>query len=76
MMNCREVSELCSQEMDRPLKLVERVSLGTHVMMCAGCSNFRSQMRALRQIAQAYAQGQGLPTDAGENKDQGAKAPD
>ncbi len=76
MMNCREVSELCSQEMDRPLKLAERVGLGAHVMMCSGCANFRSQMRTLRQIAQAYAQGRGLPTDAGEDRGQDAKAPD
>jgi hypothetical protein len=35
----------------------ERVSLGTHLMMCTGCTNFRKQMKALRQVAQTYAAG-------------------
>ncbi len=76
MMNCKEISELCSEEMDRPLNLVEKVSMGAHVMMCSGCSNFRTQMRTIRQISQAYADGRALPTDSGGNGDQGAKAPD
>lgn len=57
MLKCIEVTQLCSQEMERPLLLAERLRLGTHLMMCTGCSNFRRQMRALRQLARAYAEG-------------------
>jgi predicted anti-sigma-YlaC factor YlaD len=57
MLNCKEVTELCSQEMERPLRLGERVSLATHLMMCTGCTNFRKQMKELRLVAQTYAAG-------------------
>ncbi len=57
MLNCKEVTELCSREMERPLRLGERFSLGTHLMMCNGCTNFRRQMQALRLVAQSYASG-------------------
>jgi len=56
-LNCKEVTELCSQEMERPLRLGERLSLGTHLMMCTGCTNFRRQMKALRLVAHTYAEG-------------------
>ena len=56
-MNCKEVTELCSQELERPLRVGERLSLGTHLMMCAGCTNFRKQMKALRWVARTYAEG-------------------
>jgi len=67
MLNCRETTELCSQEMERPLGLGERMSLATHLMMCSGCTNFRKQMKALRRVAQAYAAGGAVappPADA------------
>ncbi len=57
MMNCKEVTELCSQELERPLRRGERFSLGVHLMMCTGCSNYRRQMTTLRTIARAYAEG-------------------
>ena len=57
-MNCREVTEVCSAEMERPLKLGEQVSLRTHLMMCTGCSNYRKQLKTLRQVMQAYADGE------------------
>ena len=57
MLNCKEVTQLCSQEMERPLRLGERFSLGAHLMMCTGCTNFRRQMKALRLVAQSYAAG-------------------
>ena len=38
MLNCKEVTELCSQELERPLRMGERVSMHTHLMMCSGCA--------------------------------------
>lgn len=58
MLNCREVTELCSEELDRALGLRERMALRTHLMMCAGCTQFRAQMATMRRLMQAYAQGE------------------
>jgi len=57
MLSCKEVTEVCSAEMERPLKLGEQLSLRTHLMMCTGCTSYRKQMQALRQVMQAYADG-------------------
>ena len=57
MLNCKEVTELCSQEMEQPLRWRETLSLRAHLMMCSGCTNFRTQMGVLRDIAKAYAAG-------------------
>ncbi len=61
MLNCKEVTELCSQELERPLRVGERVSLHAHLMMCSGCTNFRKQMAALRRVAKVYAEGGAVP---------------
>ena len=70
MLNCREVTELCSEELDRALGLRERMALRTHLMMCTGCTQFRAQMATMRRLMQAYARGEaaGLGDDeaAGE----------
>ena len=69
MLNCKEVTELCSEEMERPLRMGERVSLTTHLMMCTACTNFRKQMKALRRVAHVYAEGGAvLPASPDENR--------
>jgi len=66
MLTCKQVTELCSQEMDRQLRLVERLSLRSHLMMCSGCSNYRRQLFTLREVARAYADGRAVVTSAPE----------
>lgn len=63
MLNCKEVTEVCSAEMERPLRLGEQVSLRTHLMMCTGCSEYRRQLKTLRQVMQAYAEGRAVADD-------------
>jgi predicted anti-sigma-YlaC factor YlaD len=58
MLSCRQVAEVCSNELERPLGFAEQVSLQAHLMMCTGCSNYRKQLKTLRQIMRAYADGQ------------------
>jgi hypothetical protein len=58
MLNCQEVTELCSQELERPLRMGEHLSLRMHLMMCTGCTNFRSQMHLLRKATHAYSSGE------------------
>lgn len=72
MLSCKEVTEVCSAEMERPLKWGEQVSLRTHLMMCSGCTNYRKQMKTLRQVMQAYAEGRAIaddPTDGPQRRD-------
>ena len=57
MLSCKEVTELCSAAMERPLRLGEQVSLRVHLMMCSGCTNYRRQVKTLRKVMQAYADG-------------------
>ena len=63
MLNCREVAQLCSEELERPLRLGEQVSIGAHLMMCSGCTNFRKQMKILRRTAKAYSEGMAMTPD-------------
>ncbi|WP_373507447.1 zf-HC2 domain-containing protein [Thiocapsa sp.] len=48
MMNCKEATELMSEDLDRPLRWRERVALRFHLMMCGGCRNFKDQIGFLR----------------------------
>jgi hypothetical protein len=57
MMNCKQATELMSQQMERPLTFRERMSLRFHTMMCSGCSNFDDHMHDLRHITRVYAKG-------------------
>lgn len=67
MLNCKEVTELCSQEMERSLGLGERVSLATHLMMCTACTNFRKQMKVLREVARTYADGRAVTSESDDD---------
>jgi predicted anti-sigma-YlaC factor YlaD len=64
MLNCKTVTELCSQELERELAIGERVGVQAHLMMCSGCSNFRKQMKMLRRVTHAYVNGQAQPPDS------------
>ncbi len=64
MMSCKEVTEICSAEMERSLKLTERLSLRTHLLLCSGCTNYRRQMKTLRQMMQIYAAGKANIADS------------
>ena len=54
MLNCKQATELMSQEQDRPLDFKERLGLRFHVAMCAGCRNFRKQMTFLHEACARY----------------------
>ncbi|MHC4942025.1 MAG: zf-HC2 domain-containing protein [Planctomycetota bacterium] len=48
MLNCKEVSKLASQSLDRQLSFRERMGVKIHLMMCRACSRFLKQIRFLR----------------------------
>lgn len=54
MLNCIGMTEMCSQEMDRDLRVHERTSLRVHLLMCSGCNHFRRQMQTMPSIQMAF----------------------
>lgn len=63
MLNCHQVTHLCSEEMERDLTLGEQMRVGMHTMMCRGCTNYRRQMKILRLAARRYADGAAVADD-------------
>lgn len=57
MLSCRQATELMSQELDRPLRVGERLGLRLHVLICNGCSNYRRQMDVLRVACRRFGSG-------------------
>ena len=68
MLNCNEVTNLCSDELERPLSVWERLKLKMHLTMCTGCSNYRTQMSALRAAMRAYADGRAVSEEPDEHR--------
>jgi hypothetical protein len=54
MLNCKQASELLSQQLDRKLSWSERLSLRLHLLVCDGCTNFSKHMTALRAACRNY----------------------
>ena len=57
MMNCKQATQLMSQELDRPLTWRERLALGLHNLMCGGCHQYRQQMAFLRRALRSRSGG-------------------
>lgn len=57
--NCREVSRLVSESLDRKLPLHQRMGIRVHLSMCKFCSRYRKQLLILRAIMQQYAESYG-----------------
>lgn len=57
MMNCKQATQLISEGQERPLTFKERMALKIHLMMCAGCENFNTQMGTLRQLTRRFVKG-------------------
>ncbi|MFA7351603.1 MAG: zf-HC2 domain-containing protein [Methylotenera sp.] len=49
MMNCKEASQLMSQELDRKLSWREVIALKLHITLCDGCANARKQVSFIHQ---------------------------
>ncbi|THF63306.1 zf-HC2 domain-containing protein [Pseudothauera rhizosphaerae] len=57
MLTCKDATRLCSEALDRPLTLRERLTLRAHLLICTGCTRYNEQMAALRRIAARFADG-------------------
>ena len=54
MLNCKEVSLLLSEQLDRRLGFMERVRLRVHLAMCAACSRVERQLGFLREVMSGW----------------------
>jgi hypothetical protein len=48
MRNCREISELVSESMDRPQRNIDRMETWLHLKFCPGCRRFAQQLEIIR----------------------------
>ena len=56
MFNCREVTRLVSESLDRRLGLYQRIGLRMHLWMCRFCSESKRQMLSIREAMRSYAE--------------------
>jgi hypothetical protein len=49
MFNCREVTRLVSESLDRKLPLSERIGVRIHLLMCRLCPEAKRQMLFIRE---------------------------
>ena len=55
ILDCKEVTRLASQGLDRELSFGERLRLRLHLAICSGCANFSRQMALVRRAVQRLA---------------------
>jgi hypothetical protein len=54
MFNCREVTRMVSESMDREMPLIQRMGIRFHLMMCRWCSRYRKQLLFIRTVLKLY----------------------
>ena len=63
MYNCKEVSEMVSESMDRALPFHQRVLIRMHLLMCKDCARCKEQYETIR-AAMRYEELDGKDLDA------------
>ncbi len=53
MFNCKEVSRLVSESLDRKLPLYQRIGVRVHLLMCKFCRRFQQQLILIRETIRA-----------------------
>lgn len=56
MFNCKKVTRLLSESLDRNLSLYQRMGMRIHLMMCKFCSRYKEQLLFLRKTARLYSE--------------------
>ena len=52
MLSCRKAAERLSQSLDTPLPTIDRIALGSHMVICSSCRKFRRQFLSLHSASQ------------------------
>lgn len=55
MFNCKEVTRMLSDSLDRELSFHQRVGLRMHLLMCKFCSRYQRQLLFLRETMHLHA---------------------
>ena len=50
MGNCKKVTQMVSESLDRKLPLHQRMGIRVHLFMCKFCSRYRKQLMILREV--------------------------
>ncbi len=50
MGNCKKVTQMVSESLDRKLPLHQRMGIRVHLFMCKFCSRYRKQLLILREV--------------------------
>ena len=56
MFNCKKVTHLVSESLDRKLPLYQRLGMRIHLMMCKFCSRYQEQLLFLRKTSRLYSE--------------------
>ena len=54
MLSCRDASALMSQRLERRLSPLERFGLWLHLIVCAACRRFETQIGLRREAMRRY----------------------
>lgn len=54
MINCKEASQLLSEQLDHPLPWTNQIMLKVHVAMCSICRLWGRQIKSLRDLIRRY----------------------
>ena len=65
MFNCREVTRLVSESLDRELPLSQRIGVKMHLFMCKLCPEVRRQMLFIREAIGRFSQEEMSPESDG-----------
>lgn len=73
MFNCKDISRLVSESMDRRLSWRQRFGIRFHLLMCRYCSRYQKQLLLLRRLLRQQsesAQDSSLPAldEAGKDR--------
>jgi hypothetical protein len=67
MLSCKEVSRLNSERFDRPLTMLERISIWLHLRFCDACKKVLAQFRFMHQAMTQYREGSSSRSDLEKN---------
>ncbi len=56
IINCRKISRMVSDSLDRKLPFHQRVGIRIHLLMCRYCARNRRQQLLLRKVLRRYEQ--------------------
>jgi hypothetical protein len=56
MISCRDAGLLISQKLDQPLKLMDRMHLRAHLLMCPSCPTLQQKFEVIHRMGKQFAE--------------------